>query len=44
MFFETFMMLGLPGVILIRINFDHLKHELSYGGGLRNKFDNYSQV
>ena len=35
MCFETFMLLGLPGG-----NFDHLKHELSFGGGLKNKFDN----
>jgi hypothetical protein len=34
------MLLGLPGEILIRVNFDHLKHELSFGGGLKNKFDN----
>ena len=39
MFFETFMLLGLPGVILIKVYFDYLKHELSCGGGLKNKFD-----
>ena len=33
-FFEIFMLLGLPGSILTRVNFDHLKHKLKLGGGL----------